>query len=217
MKRKATRTLVVVSKRKAPAARLVGETLAKFERTFWGSYYPFGTLATNQFYAKVSPNFGNMPSSTEFAALFDAYKVHKVKVTVIPRFGDVSLDANQTAATIATNNQFYMSVGIDKTGAIIPSGTYGATSYNQFCENVSHVKTFKLDKPFTYSYKPYIMNQNTVSDSTVPCPWITTRLLSQELLGSYVYWHDSNFSAQNASNMAVDFMYTFYFSCKGSK
>lgn len=190
---------------------------ATFSRTFNVGNWSFSTLTTAGFYRVIAPAFGDMPSVAEYQALFDVFKVTGVKITLVPRFGEVQLPAASTGALTAYNSQFNITVGLDRNSATAPTGTYGVSSFNDMCEKCDNVKTYKFDRPITYFYKPNVRSSTVASTSLGPCPWISTDQVNDNQLGSRVYIHDNNFAANASIVPSIDLIYTFYFKCKGSR
>lgn len=190
---------------------------ARFKRTSWAANWPFNTVSVSGFYRLVAPALSVLGNLSEYTALFDVYKVHKVTVTFIPRFGDVSLEAGDSGPQTAYNNQFYCTVGYDRNNVTAPTGTYGSSSFNEFLSRVDNPKTYKLDKPFSYSYTPNILNSAASGTSVVSCPWLSTTNTTELLLGSLAYIHDVNFTNLATLPPSVDIMYTLDFSMKGNR
>lgn len=193
---------------------------AKFVIRQWITNWPFNTTTTGGFYREITPNLQQILNVPEYQVLFDMYIVDRIAVHVVPRFGDVVLPATgNTNQTIQTNNnQLYATIG-KQTGRIVtPTGTYGSTSYNTFLANVNNPKMFKLDKPFTYSFKPHVTEEIASGRLSIKTqPWTSLDAPDLPLIGCLMYISDTNFSAINTSFMGVDLHYTFYFRCKGSR
>lgn len=215
---KAGRTAPKSASRAMRAAAITTPVQAKFTRTFYSTNWAFNTASTAGFYRSFAPTFGENPNFAKYQALFDTFKVTGVKVTFLPKYGDTNVNANSTgAAPTSYNNQYYMTIGMDREYQEIPTGTYGQLAFDTLCQRSSSVKTYKLDKPFSIFYKPNILNQATLSDVVVPCPWMSMRLGTQPLLGFLAFFHDANFAALNQNTTSVDIMYTYYFQCKGTR
>lgn len=193
-------------------------TYASFKRSSWSVYWPFSTISTAGFYRTVSPTLSSLSNASEYTSLFDAYKVKKVTITFLPRFGETVIDAADDVPQTVNHNQFYMTVGTDRNNFTTPTGTYANSTYNDFLQRVDNVKVFKLDKPITYSYKPNIRASTAGGESIIPCPWISTANANEPLLGSMAFIHDSNFQGTyGLAGPAVDLIVTLEFVCKGNR
>lgn len=194
-----------------------GLNVSRFTRTFWAANWAFGTSTTAQFYRGIAPTFGDLPDYGQYANLFDTYKVKRVKVTILPRFGDCNINADNTSTPTIYNTQLYLTVAMNTTDLTIPTGTYNSATYNTMLERSESVRVYKLDKPITWSYKPNVLNSTTGGSAVIPCPWLSVTNNLQNLLGCYGFIHDNNFSFLNASGFSVDIMYTFEFECRGPR
>lgn len=152
----------------------------------------------------------------EFSNTFDAYKIERIRITFIPRYGGVTADA-QLPAGAPTQNQFYLTIGLDRENQLTPTGTYTSNTYNQFLENVSAVKTVPLDKPFTYSFRPKILDQNNLSSSAIWAPFISCVTPNQFHLGLLAFVHDVNFVGLNNAVFGVDVIYDFDMTFRGQR
>lgn len=191
--------------------------VTKFKRTFWAANWAFSTASTIGFYRLVAPVFSDLPNVTEYTNLFDVYKVKGVKVTFVPRFGDVNVNADNTSTPVIYNNQMYLTVATNTTELTIPTGTYGNSAYNDMVQRGDDVKIFKLDKPVSYYFRPNVLNTASTGSSIMPCPWLSTSNITQNLLGSLCFVHDANFTALNNFGFSMDILYTYYFECKGAR
>lgn len=213
-KRKSSRR----SYRKRSTSKYGGNIIMKFKRTFNAGNWAFSTITTAGFYRQVSPAFTDIPSYLEYTNLFDAVKITGVKCTLLPKFTDVGGVQAATGALTSYNPQYYISIGGDKySQGSAPTGTYGVTAYNDFCEKSSFVKTYRGDRPITWFFRPNAQNNMTASLATMPFPWISTVNPAQPALGSLVFIHDANFIGLNTSGFSIDIIYTLYFKCRGSK
>lgn len=194
-----------------------GVAEARFKRTAWVANWAFTTASTAGYYRTVSPAFSALSNVAEYTQLFDVYKVHKVTVTIIPRYGDTSNIVADTGVLTAYNNQFFMTVGTDKNSQLTPSGTYSSATYNEFLSSVDNARVYKLDRPFSYSFRPKIANSISTGSSFEYCPWINTLDTNQLLLGSRCFIHDVNFTALATVPISVDILYTLDFSCRGQR
>lgn len=189
--------------------------MCSFRRKFWFSNWAFDTAAVGGYYRSFTPQFTIMPSVGEFINTFDNYRIDRITVTFIPRYAQTACDA-QTGGP-GVNNQFYLTYGLDTENLLTPTGIYSSTTLNQMLENVNRVKTVMLDKPVTVSWKPKILNSNTVSSNAIWAPFISTLFPAQQHLGLLAFLHDANFSANAVSGFSVDIFYDFQFTCRGQR
>jgi len=192
-----------------------------FTRTSWVTNWDFNTTTTGGFYRAILPLFSQIQNYAEYAQLFNLYRIKGVKVTVLPRYGEVVAPASSTAGQTSYNNQFYLTWGKQNGNLLVPTGTYGATSYNIMAENISGLRTEKLDKPCSYFFRPNIaMDVGTAGVEIVPSAkqWLsTTDGADVPHIGVLAYIHDSNFAALEQPGFSVDLVYTFYFTMKGMR
>lgn len=199
------------------AATAKGIAHAKFERASWVTNWVFNTASVAGYYRYIQPTINDISNIGEYTTLFDCYRVNKVKVQVIPRFGDTNCNFDLTGGPTAYNNQFYMTIGSDKNFTGAATGTYSSTTFNAMLERCDNVRTFKLDKPFSWTYVPNIQNATSVGTSIMKAPWMLSSSATQPLLGYQAFIHDVNFSALAANSISVDIIYTFYFEMKGNR
>lgn len=95
-------------------------------------------------------SLSSLPSYTEFQALFDMYRILKVKVDFLPCFN--SGDANEATSG---GNSFaipYMTISPDYDNADVPVNEYQMNQYGK-------AKIVRLDKPFSMTVKPRVATQ----------------------------------------------------------
>jgi len=189
--------------------------VCSFQRKFWYQNWAFQTGSTPGYYRAFQPAFSALPTVGEFINTFDNYRIDRITVTFIPRYAQTSCDAQVAGAGV--NNQFYLTLGLDTENALTPSGIYSSTTMNQMLENVNRVRTVMLDKPVTISWRPKVLNSNSVSNNAVWAPFISTLFPLQPHLGLLAFLHDANFAADAASGFSVDVMYDFKFTCRGQR
>lgn len=195
-----------------------GNVIMNFKRTYNGGNWAFNSITTSGFYRQISPAFTDLPSYLEYANLFDALKITGVKITLLPKFSDVGGVQAATGALTTYNPQYYISVGGDKYAqGSAPTGTYGISAFNDFCEKSSFVKTYRADRPITWFFRPNAQNNMTASLATMPFPWISMSNPAQPAFGSLVFIHDANFTGLNTSGFSFDILVTLYFKCRGSR
>lgn len=190
-----------------------------FQRTAWVANWDWNTTTTGGFYRAILPLFNQVQNYAEYTQLFNLYKITGVKVTLLPRYGEVVAPASSTAGQTSYNNQFYLTWGQLKGNSLVPTGTYGATSYNIMAENVVGLKTVKFDRPVSYFFRPNIAQSVGVSGAEIiPAPWLsTTDGVDVPHIGMLAYIHDNNFAALEQPGFSLDIQITYYFKCKGTR
>jgi len=186
-----------------------------FVRTFFATNWAFDTASTFGFYRKFAPAFSSIPNYAEYQALFDEFKINKIKVSFHPRFGEV---VSSVAWTTNTNNQYYLTYAPDpKTDPGALTGTYSANTYNGFLEENQRVKTKTLNKPVSITYVPRIKAETAIgSSSMVKGGWMSLEgAINEPHFGLIAFMHDYAFQAANASFAGCDIQITIYFACRG--
>lgn len=182
-----------------------------------GSYWAFSDVTTQGFWRQFSPTFGQLGESAIVQSLFANYKVDKVKISFLPRYGDTVAESHAGPGSI-TSNQFYVSIGRNSGAQVTPAGLYNRLTYNAFLEDQEDVKVFKADKPFSYTFKPNVQNTLTAGGIEVKrAGWISTASPEIPMVGAGVFIHDPNFSSLNGALFGMDYMFTFWFRCKGAR
>lgn len=112
----------------------------QFKRTFRQSYQVLDRLDNRGYAAKLS----DLPNYTEFTALFDMYKIHLVKTTVI--FDKNSASVSTASATNFIPNLIWV---IDRDDA---TALGSLTEYEQYDD----FKIRRLDKPVKIFWRPKV-------------------------------------------------------------
>lgn len=190
---------------------------SRFVRTLWSANWSFSTASSAGFWKVFSPQLSALQDWSQLSNVYELYKVHKVKITLIPRYGEVNAPAVDTGTLTAQNNQFYLTTTIDRFRTFAPSGAYGSSSYQAMLEYGGEtVKVRPFIKPITITYKPSIQNSVSFGNQITPCPWISTASGDTPLIGCNAFMHDTNFSAVNLAGFSCDILVTYDFSMKGS-
>lgn len=190
-----------------------------FTRTTWIANWDWSTVSVGGYYRAILPLFNQIQNYAEYTQLFNLYKIKGIKVTLLPRYGEVVAPASSTAGQTSYNNQFYVTWGQQRGNVVVPTGTYGSTTYNLMCENIYNIRTQKLDKPVSYFFRPNIAQSVGVSGAEIiRAPWLsTTDGVDVSHIGLLAFIHDANFAALEQPGFSLDLQYTFYFSCKGTR
>lgn len=160
MKRRSTmRSRRRVKKRRTmnisrPRTRRVSNMLS-IKRTSYIGTWTWANTTTNDFWRYENYSGSNINGFSEFAALFDEYKINAIKVTFRPSYDSVNAP---TAAGAVAQPQAYAHVVVDPESTVIPSGIYSQANLNTFLEN-SGVKTYTLNRPFSVYFKPKCLSQ----------------------------------------------------------
>lgn len=190
--------------------------VVSFKRTFCVGNITPSTASTAGFWQYQSYAFNQMPSNTEFTALFDQYKLNGFKTVWRPRFD--SFAGNDTTDTTlpGTTAQGGANIHIinDPTSTITPTGTYTYTTLNTFLENGS-VRSHTGNKPFSVYVKPMVPNQLSGGTNRVRSPWIDVSNPGVIHNGFHYFIQDTNMTG--VFNQSWDIFVTFYFQCRGMK
>lgn len=185
------------------------------KRMVWLENWAFNTVSTNGFYRYYAPTISQMQNfGTEFAQMFDMYRVNGIKVTFQPRYTDYE-------GGTGTIGVPYISLFVDQDSNLNPSGTYASGTYNSFLENANgRVKTRQLIKPVSVYYKPKVAIdlQGGLNPSYYKAKcWLSTANASTVIQrGFYAFIHDNNF-ANSSGTFSVDVFVTFYAQFKGNR
>lgn len=186
-----------------------------FTRTFFKDSWAFSSASTSGFWRKIVPSLSDVPNSAEYIALFDQYKVTRIKITLHPRYGEV-----YAAVGSSTNvqNQMYLTYSTDAQHdyTYSPGGTYNSANYNSFLEHMGNrSKTVPFKNPVSFSWKPRVIDDMGGGVNMKVCPWVDTSTSTMLLYGCHLWMHDYNFGSLNATQFGCDIQYTFYFQCRG--
>lgn len=179
------------------------------KRTFYSGTWNWGTVATNDFWRYNTFTVGNLPSFSEFANVFDEYKLNAIKVTYRPNYDAIVMSTANTLP-LAT-----MHVCVDPASTLGPAGTYTSSNLNTFLEN-SGVRSYNLNKPVSVYFKPKI-SEGVLGTGTAAMvrssPWIKTTEQLTEFRGFHAFVSTNNFGTTN-SNIDLDVFVTYYLSFK---
>lgn len=187
-------------------------------RTKWCENWAFGTVSTINFWRYYNPaitgtaGFNNF---SEFAAIFDQYKVHWIKFEFVPRFDNVA--ASDSAATM-TQSVPYMVICKDPQSTLTPTGVYSAGTLNTLMEN-SRCYRKLLTKQVSVYYKPAVQIPTNVGAGVMYkySPWLRTDDTSVPLRGFHAYIVNSNNLSSTAPDLNLDVYVTMKVSFKNLK
>lgn len=225
MKRRARAVRI---RRKSKRPRKYGRTMSRrlrglrrptlfVKRTFWYEYFSFSTASTNGYWRYYQPSLSVLPNLAEYQALFDQYKINRVKITLRPRWDNFD-GANLTTA--GTSNAPLQTVHyyVDPQTTTAPSGIYNSATLNSFLENGDRVRTVPGTRPINIYYKPMMYEDaNNVTFAKLTGPkWLDLQnATTVTQRGVHVFLQNTNFGS--TSGYAYDVFFTFYLAFKGSK
>lgn len=144
-----------------------------------------------------------LPNFTEFSALFDQYRVDKIKFEIVPC--QTGADTNPNTTSIFLPNIWSC---IDKTDSTPPTGINEIMQY-------PGAKRTKITTRHSRSFKPHVMvDVNNVVINSKGCPWLA--------FGAPIPLYGVKWGLDQIFNVAsggfgIDRYVTFYFSCKAVK
>jgi len=188
----------------------------KVKRTFWAQIWQPGTAAVNDYWRFFQYSAGNMPDFSQYASIYDSYKITGIKIYFMPRFDSFSGE-NRTTVGTTNNSGVRVSFIKDPWTSTAPAGVYTSGTYNQFCENGA-VQLRTGNKPFSIYFRPTIANTTAGgTNQLVPAPWLPVTNNSITHFGVHAFAHDHNFSGNNLASQAWDIHVTYYVKFKGSR
>lgn len=187
-----------------------------FKRTFYTGTAVPGTASTSNFWSYQTWTFSQLPDSNSFAALFDQYRIKGIRVKYVPRYDSFAgNDTTDTTLPGITNQGGCMAhVIVDPYSNTAPSGTYGSTTFNSFCE-LGEPRTYTGLKPFSVYYKPTVAESLSSSVTKKTAPWIDIVNNSLVHNGHHIFFSDVNFTGN--FSQAYDQFVTYYFECRGMR
>lgn len=212
-KRRMKRRIVRVPK-SMPARSMTGVKI-NVKRMFYSGTWVWGTATTGDFWKAFEPTVANgFNNFSEFAAVFDRYKVNAIKVTFRPRFDTVA--APVTGATPLTVVKPYMCIVKDPFTTLVPSGLYTSANLNTLLENGGRV--YDADRTVSVYYRPYIsVPTNTGSGQWYKrAPYLRTNDVTTPMRGFQAFAYQNNFS-NIATDLVWDVFVTMYVTFKDLK
>lgn len=186
--------------------------------TTTNGFWQYRTVSlTKGFFDASAASMGGLSNLTEYTSLFDLYKLGAVKITLRPNQQNMQSDQVLYSSS-TTQNIPYVSICIDPTDNVSPTGVYNATTYNAFMEQGNRVRTKRADRTFSVYLKPKVIEQyGNGADRYVSPRW--TRLdntAGQDMphRGYHMFFHNQAFSA---GFMTYDVFVTYYLRFKGAR
>lgn len=178
-KRKATRRMAysVKKPRRVIPTRVVrpASAGAKIVKTSLSTNWTFTSTAIAGYWRYLQYAASDFTEFTEFATIFDEYRVTNLKYTFRPKYNSFPV-TDGVSSSLNPYPMAWVHTIVDQSSAKIPSGAYLVGTENAMLENGS-VRTFSGDKAFSFSFKPKVNSQlqsgGTASKSDW-APWIRT-------------------------------------------
>lgn len=192
-----------------PTAR---NTQVSIKRTFFSGTWALNSVATSDFWKYFEPTIANgFNGFTEFASVFDRYKVNAIKLTFRPRFDTVN--APITGNTPLTVRKPYMAYIVDPETAISPGGVYAQANLNVFLENGG--KIVDADKPVSIYWKPKISLNTSIGSGVyfVKAPYLRTNEISTPMRGVHIFAYQQGFGT-TFTDIEWDVFVTMYVTFK---
>lgn len=188
--------------RKLPMAPTVS-----IARTQITGAWSVGTATVGDFWRTYSPTVaGSFNNFSEFAAVFDQYKVNAIKIKFYPRYN--SIDANPTTLT---NTTVKMVTVVDPYSTLVPAGVYSATTANVLMEQ-SGARVRDGLKPVTVYWRPKIAIPTNVGGGVTYVDsskmWLNTTSTAVPFLGFQALVATNNFSTP--IGLVYDVFVTYY-------
>lgn len=187
------------------------------KRTFWYEYWAFSSTSTNGFWRYYNPTLANLPNYTEYQALFDQYKINRIKITLRPRWD--GFDGSNLTTPGTTNAPMqYVHTYVDPASTTVPSGTYTSTVLNTFLENGDRVRSQPGIKTINIYYKPMMYEDAAgVASAKMTGPrWLDlVNCTGTPQRGVHIFLQNPNMGG--TVTYAYDVFFTFYMALKGSK
>lgn len=174
-----------------------------FKRTWYSENY-FSTGTTGSTLAGLSFNLNQMPNATEFSNLYDAYRINRIVVKIIPKITEVG--GILGSASNSMNVSLHSAVDYDDSHA--PTGISDLVQYSTY-------KMTRGNQIHTRVFTPRVeLSANATSNAAPKAyQWLDTADLSLAHLGMKLY-----IPFISASTVIYyDYSVTMYFSCKNPK
>lgn len=183
--------------------------------------WAFATTTTADFwkYLSIQPSatIGTFPTQgipgfSQYAVLFEQYRIKAIKYTFRPQFNVVNQPGNATVAQ--TQSLAYLTTCVDPEANTGPSGVYGSASLVALQAD-GRARTRTFTKPLTvYIAKPMVYQDagGVAAALRRKAGWINTGYGNVDHRGVHVYWHQVGFDNNPTS---MDVYCTVYMEFKG--
>jgi len=212
-KRTATKTAANKRRRVAPKRKPRMPTYAmRTVKTTYQGTWQFSTAATSGFWKYYEAQAIQMSEFSEFATIFDEYKITNLKYTFRPKFDGYAADP-ATAGPLC-----YAHVIKDPASTRIPNGAYSADTINQFLENGS-VKSHTLTKPMSVSFRPKILTADFgggTASTAIASRWIRTTEDGIPHRGFHMFLQNNALASTNGT-VILDVFVTYTIMFRGAR
>lgn len=205
-------------KRRVVRKRTTRAGTVMVKRTFYQGNWTMDTVSTAGFWRYIGPDVTAFNNFSEFASVFDEYKVHAIKWTFRPAYDNVQNISSVTTNQTLSQTQAYAHVCVDPASTVPPSGFYNSTTLNTFLEN-DKVKTYTLNRPFSVYYRPKCLGSqfNSGSASVMESSkWTRTNETGVSFRGFHMFLQQNGLTTGNV-NVKLDQFLTFYISFRNLK
>lgn len=191
--------------------------LLSYRRKFWLESWSPTSVNVSGFWRRYNQSFTNLPNFAELSALFEHYRINKIKLTFMPAYDSFAGNDNSDTGLpgITFNTGTYVHILNDPQSTQDPLGVYGSTTLNRFME-LGKVKTIVGIRPFSIYYTPAIVVGSIASQFVSP-RWLPMSANNQTHFGPQVYMQLPNFSGAAGSTwmQTWDVYVTMYLQVKG--
>lgn len=184
----------------------------------WTNWTP-ATTNTTDFWRYLDIAAAQMPNWSEYAAVFDMFRVNNIKFTLRPRY-DAFDGANTTDITlpgVTNQGKTYAHVIIDPRSPVIPTGVYTSGNLNTFLEN-GKVRSYSGNRPINIFIK-YPCTAEDVNTSAAATykrgGWYSTTTGGIVHRGAHVFLQDVNMTG--VFGQAYDIFVTMSITLKGQR
>lgn len=185
--------------------------------SFW--QYQTVSLANGPFRFSGSSRLSGLTNLSEYAALYDLYRLRAVKFEFLPKMGAIvqTQVVGATPATTSANQPPRVCIIKDPQSTLVPSGTYTAANLNVLLENGG--KIYRGDRKFSVYLRPKVTEQYGSGAIRYVSPqWTATDTTGQamEHRGFHMFLFRNNFDV-SPSDFAFDVFVTYYLQFKNPK
>jgi len=192
-----------------PTVRRLLPSLTLKRKFFLRNFTP-STASTSGFWNYEQISFNQLPSVSEFVALFDTYQIRALRYDFVPRYDnyDGSNTTDTTLPGVTNQGKTWVHIVNDPLSTVSPSGTYVAATLNGFMEN-GNVRTRDGNRPFSVYFKPAVdMTIGNVRGTFVRSPKIQTSQTS--ITHNGFHWFVQDVGLTGTFNQSFDIYVTMY-------
>jgi len=187
-------------------------------KTTYQGTWGFSAGTTSGFWKYYEAQAIQMSEFSEFATIFDEYKITNLKYTFRPRYDTYQAESGSGTGATSVLPLCYAHVIKDPASTRIPTGSYSAATINTFLENGA-VKSFTLNKPMSVSFRPKILTQDfgggTASTATAS-RWIRTTEDGVPHRGFHMFLQNNNLQTTNNA-LLLDVFVTYTIMFRGAR